>query len=182
MTPQLVHRYAFPVREVIEHLLGDAVGDCEAWNIRIEGDEVVVDVVGPAEVTFRVGDYEYTVDGRSDPKPETATETRIEERAASDAPSPVEEPQPASSGSPVGQADELKGGPLAQRAAIACGERGFWTFLGVDSADAARTWILQRCAISSRRMLDHDTAAAGIWRKVDGNYRLWLEGHDVEPT
>ena len=75
---------------------------------------------------------------------------------------------------------ELKGGPLARRAAIACGERGFWTFIGVTSADEAKADVCRRCAITTRKMLDHDERAAAVWNAIDGKYRLWLEGHDVE--
>ena len=75
---------------------------------------------------------------------------------------------------------ELKGGPLARRAAIVCGERGFWTFLGVASADEAKADVCRRCGITTRKMLDHDERAAAIWNDIDGKYRLWLEGHNVE--
>lgn len=145
MTPTLVHRYAFPIPEAIEALLGDAVGDCEAWSIRIEGDEVVVDVVAPAP----------------------NLEPSIDDISSLPAQQPDLKP-------------ELKGGRLAQRAAIACGERGFWTFLDVGSADEARADICRRCGVNSRRLLDHDAGAAAIWNDIDGKYRLWLEGHDVE--
>ncbi len=150
MKPTLVHRYAFPIREAIETLLGGAVGDCQAWRIRIEGDEVVIDVIAPAPGIAPTLDEVTSL-------PASATEKAVE----------AKEP-------------ELKGGPLARRAAIACGERGFWTFLGVSSADAAKADICRRCGVTSRKMLDHDARAAAIWHDIDGKYRLWLEGHDVE--
>jgi hypothetical protein len=150
---QIVHRYTFPIRDAIETLLGDAVGDCEGWRIRIEGDEVVIDVVAPAP-----GIAPTIADVRS---------LASNEMAKSNVPDP--EPEP-----------ELKGGPLARRAGIVCGERGFWTFLGVDDAEAARAEILRRCGIATRRSLDYDGAAAAAWDRIDTKYRLWLEGHDVE--
>lgn len=151
MKPTLVHRYAFPIRDAVETLLGDAVGDCEAWVIRVEGDELVIDVVGPTTgIVPTIGEM---------------TSLASNETAKSYVP----DPEP-----------ELKGGPLARRAAIACGERGFWTFLGVDSADQAKADVCRRCGITTRKMLDHDERAAAVWNDIDGKYRLWLEGHEVE--
>ncbi|TIP13170.1 hypothetical protein [Mesorhizobium sp.] len=169
MTPTLVHRYAFPIREAIEQLLGDAVGDCEAWRIRVEADEVVIDVVGPSEVTFRIGDYEYTVDGRSGQEAKNEAAKINMEGPAADA-QPAEPPR--------------KGGPLAQRAAISCGEKGFWTFIGkkhgatVQSADEAAAWLKSQCGIKSRVDLDYDDGPAQTFREIDKSYRLWLEGYD----
>ncbi len=151
MTPTLVHRYAFALREAIETLLGDAVGDCEAWRIRIEGDEVVIDVIAPAPGIAP------TMDDLTSLASNEATKIN------------TQDPEP-----------ELKGGALARRAAITCSERGFWTFLGVASADEAKADICRRCGITTRKMLDHDERAAAIWEDVIGKYRLWLEGHDVE--
>lgn len=151
MTPTLVHRYAFPISEAIESLLGDAIGDCEAWRIRVEGDEVVIDVVAPAPGIA--------------PTMDDVTSLASNETAKIS----THDPEP-----------ELKGGVLARRAAIACGERGFWTFLDVTSADEAKANICRRCGITTRKMLDHDERAAAIWQDIDGKYRLWLEGHDVE--
>jgi hypothetical protein len=74
----------------------------------------------------------------------------------------------------------LKGGRFAQQAAMACGERGFWTFVGAGNADEAKSFILRRCGVSSRRLLDHDQRAGNAWRELDRKYRLWLDGHDVE--
>lgn len=151
MKPTLVHRYAFPTREAIETLLGDVVGDCEAWRIRIEGDEVVIDVVAP-------------VPGIA-PTMDDLTSLASNEAAKIN----TQDPEP-----------ELKGGALARRAAITCAERGFWTFVGVASAEEAKAEICRRCGITRRKMLDHDERAAAIWDDIIGKYRLWLEGHDVE--
>jgi hypothetical protein len=151
LRPTVVHRYAFATSEAIETLLGDAVGDCEAWRIRIEGDEVVIDVVAPVPGIV--------------PTLEDMASLPSNEEAKISIPDP--EPEP-------------KGGPLARRAAIACGERGFWTFLGVTCADEAKAFLCRRCGIETRKMLDHDERAAAAWREIDRKYGLWLEGHDVE--
>ncbi len=151
MTPTIVHRYAFPIREAIETLLGDAVGDCEAWRIRIESDEVVIDVVAP------VPGIAPTMDDLTSLASNEAEKSYVQDH----------EP-------------DLKGGALARRAAITCSERGFWTFLGVASAEEAKADICRRCGITTRKLLDHDERAAAIWDDIIGKYRLWLEGHDVE--
>lgn len=183
MIPTFVHRYAFPTHEVIESLLGDAVGDCEAWRIRIEGDEVVVDVVAPTpgiapsleDVTSLASDEAAKINMA----PHSATD------GAGASPSPEcsvarenTETQPAAT--PDRQEPEIKGGPLARRAAIACSERGFWTFLGVSSADEAKADVCRRCGVTTRKMLDHDSGAAAIWNDIDRKYGLWKEGYDIE--
>lgn len=184
MTPTLVHRYAFTIREAIETLLGDAAGDCEAWRIRIEGVEVVIDVVAPAP-----GIAPTVADLTSLTSNETAKSCAASPSATDDAGAasvtegstrlPGASAMPPARGSEP-QEPQLRGGPLARRAAIACGERGFWTFLGVASGDEAKTDVCRRCGITTRKMLDHDERAAAIWQDIDGKYRLWLDGHDVD--
>ena len=49
--PLTVHRYSIPTTDAIERLIGSAAGDAEAWQIRVEGDSVVVDLVAPAAAT-----------------------------------------------------------------------------------------------------------------------------------
>lgn len=77
-----------------------------------------------------------------------------------------------------------KGGPLAQRAAIACGEKGFWTFVSkkygvaIQSADEAATWLKAQCGVTSRVDFDYDEGKAANFREIDKTYRLWLEGYD----
>lgn len=170
MNPTLVHRYAFPLREAIEALLGDAVGDCEGWRIRVEGDEVIVDVVAP--VPSIVPTIEEMVSGQ---KPGDQSRTKSES-----APADAQAGETSPDAARQDPEPELKGGPLARRAAIACGERGFWTFLGVASADEAKADICRRCGITTRKMLDHDSQAAAIWQGIDSKYSLWKEGYDVE--
>lgn len=156
MTPTLVHRYSWPIREAIEQLLGDAVGDCEAWRIRIEADELVIDVVAPKL-------REIIPDAPSVETPE--------------APQELEKPEPAD--------PPRKGGPIARQAGIICGEKGFWVFVhkryGVSmvSADEAAAWLKAHCGVESRVDFDYDEAKAANFREIDKTYRLWLEGYDV---
>lgn len=46
MTPPLtVRRYSFLQQEAIELLLGDILTDCRQWQLRLDGDQLVVDIV-----------------------------------------------------------------------------------------------------------------------------------------
>lgn len=183
MTPTLVHRYAFRVREAIETLLGDAVGDCQAWRIRIEGDEVVVDVIAPAPGIAPTMDEVTSIASSEAAKSYVASQSATKGAGEASGVGGIEMPGDAATQPDAAsdrQEPELKGGPLARRAAIACGERGFWTFLGVASAADAKADVCRRCGVTSRKLLDHDERAAAIWQDIDGKYRLWLEGHDVE--
>lgn len=174
MKPTLVHRYAFPIRETIETLLGGAVGDCEAWRIRIEGDDVVVDVIAPAAGVAPAVEEMVRGKSREEPHkhgPDAEPDFPADEQSGETSPEPAALPDPD---------PEPKGGPLARRAAIACGERGFWTFLGVGNAEEAKADICRRCGVTTRKMLDHEDRAAAVWQDIDGKYRLWLDGHDVD--
>lgn len=158
LVPSIVHRYSFQVTEVIETLVGDAVADCEAMNLRIEGDLVVIDFVVPSAPPGRrvvAG----TPPVAADPEP-------VEQRP--------EEAKPA----------KRKGGLLAQRAGIICAERGFWTFVAkrysanVGSTEAAATWLRAVCnKIESRADLDHDPHAASVFNDISKAYALWLDGY-----
>ncbi|MER8762827.1 hypothetical protein [Mesorhizobium sp. M0968] len=174
MTPTLVHRYAFPVRDAIEQLLGGAAADCEAWRIRIEADELVIDVVAPIESQTPAGEKIRTAQGN-------AMETV-----------PVTGQPPVGTVSPLNEAElkatplepPRKGGPLARQAGMMCGEKGFWTFIGkkfgvtVASADEAAAWLKAQCGVKSRVDFDYDDAKADNFREIDKAYRLWLEGYD----
>lgn len=158
MKPVLVHRYSWRVSEAIEALLGDAIGDAEGWRLRVDGDEVVVDIIVPSAPAGRAVVAEAPPIA-ADPEP-------IEEKP--------EEAKPA----------KRKGGALAQRAGIICAEGGFWTFVAkrygedIGSADAAAAWLRARCGIESRADLDHDDEPARKFRDISKAYALWLEGWD----
>ncbi|TGP28258.1 hypothetical protein EN875_032400 [Mesorhizobium sp. M2D.F.Ca.ET.232.01.1.1] len=153
MKPQIVHRYTIPLQAAIEQLLGMEAADGEAFQVTVEDDELVVDIIEPASTT------NVDTDVAHPPPPETSTQAE----------SPPEKP---------------KGGPLAQRAAIMCGERGFWTFIGkrygvtIASADDAGSWMKAQCGVASRVEFDHNGAKADNFREIDKLYRLWLEGFD----
>jgi hypothetical protein len=76
-----------------------------------------------------------------------------------------------------------KGGKLAQRAGIVCGEEAFETFIKsrwprifefdpVNSDSAA--FVRLYCNVSSRRDLDHNPEAAAKFKKLLDDYEIWL--------
>ncbi|MCV0395420.1 MAG: hypothetical protein K5872_21990 [Rhizobiaceae bacterium] len=160
MTHLTVHRYAFPLREVVEHRLGDAVGDCEGWQIRIEDDEVVVDVIEPL-------------------LPDPSQNMRETMQAPSIEPSVDDVTSLASPAEP-----ERKGGPLARKAALLCQDRGFRTFINIEheqqlaDQDAVAVWLRAHLDIASRADLDHNTIAADRFDEIESAYRRWCEGYD----
>jgi len=173
MKPILVHRYSWRVNEAIEALLGDTVGDAAGWRMRVEGDELVIDIVAPRSeeaVSRPVGTENPSVAKALD------HESHSSDQAAKII---VASPEPEQTAQP-----ELKGGALARSAAIMGGEKGFWIFaekkhgVFLASADDARAWFCKTCAIKSRAELDHDARAAAIFKPIEKAYRLRLEGYD----
>jgi hypothetical protein len=81
---------------------------------------------------------------------------------------------------------ELKGGPLAKRAGILCGENVFSRFLietkrayfnGVSypkDSDVA-DFVREYCGVESRAELDHDPEAAKLFHDLEASYRVWLK-------
>lgn len=177
MTPAtVVHRYSIPTTEAIELLIGAAAADAEAWQIRIDGDKVIVDIVAPAEVTFKVGDYQYTVDQSGVVIP-PATGKAQEAPSPSEAPTAQMEPQRAQAPAPAGKApkSERKGGALAQRAGILCDQGAFHLWAEVKDAEAAAEFIRKHCGVASRADLDHDAAAGLKFRDLAASYQIWLD-------
>lgn len=158
MTPSVVHRYSFRLSEAIEALIGDAVGDCEAMQLRVDGDLVIIDIVAPtpAPAGRKVVETAPPIDGQAEPIPE-----------------PQEK-----------QSEKRKGGAIAKKAGMICAERGFWTFVSqrfrtsVQSADDVANWLRAHCGVESRSDLDHDDHAAATFRDISKAYALWLEGYD----
>lgn len=75
---------------------------------------------------------------------------------------------------------KAKGGKLAQRAGILCGETGFRIFLanrlGRDvgmSPDEAKQEIYRLCGVTSRAHLDHDDRAARSFHDLVVEYDVW---------
>jgi hypothetical protein len=150
---QIIHRHTFTHAEAAAALIGDALADCERLELRIDGDQIIVDVVEP-----------------------------VSPAVSMDAPAPSMDAKPrAEPAEALDESNQRKGGPISRKAAMLSGEAGFWKFVNVASKEEAADLIRQKCGIQSRADLDHDEQAAAIFRKMAGNYDLWLEGYDVEP-
>ena len=74
---------------------------------------------------------------------------------------------------------ERKGGKLAQRAGILCGEGAFQKFsasrdgVAVDAEEAAER-LREYCGVASRADLDHDEAAARKFLDLEASFKAWL--------
>jgi hypothetical protein len=174
VTPATVHRYRIPVAEAIRALV-DA-GDCEACELRLEVGEIVIDVVGPTtkpaqnipEIMQEPAE-KVRVENPDDPEQYVIVEiVEREEDEGGDLPS--QEPPPP---------EKPKGGPIAAKAGMLCGERGFWTFCDAANANEAADWLRLECQVASRAELDHDETAAAKFRDIESRYRLWVDGYDV---
>ncbi|PWJ93602.1 hypothetical protein C8D77_101281 [Mesorhizobium loti] len=150
MTPQIVHRYAWPIRDAIEHLLGEAAGDCEAWRIRIEGEELVIDVVAPAAREVVAA-----------PSIETPAE-----------PQPEEPAKPERKG---GKLAQTAGIICAERGFWKFLAEKYDA--RIETADAAAEWLRAQCGVASRADLDHEPLKAETFRDVEKAYRFWLDGY-----
>lgn len=84
-----------------------------------------------------------------------------------------QEQTPAAPESPAEPA--RKGGPLAMKAGILCGEKAFQNWLSVATPDAAKAMIYERCGIGSRVDLDYDDTAAAKFREMTVEYDVWCE-------
>lgn len=84
------------------------------------------------------------------------------------------------------QAAEIKGGPLAVRAARLCREPEFYNYVSRTAwykhkanyptpETACRGFILNYCNISTRKTLDHDASAAAAFKVILGEYLRWSE-------
>lgn len=68
--------------------------------------------------------------------------------------------------------------PLAQQAAMRCGDPRFQKFLKVDDADWAAVAVRRACNVESRKELDAVAEAGNAWRKVDAEFEVWLRAMD----
>jgi len=76
--------------------------------------------------------------------------------------------------------------PPSQQAAIRCNEGKFWEFLGQQKIGAkvfgdseAAAAVRRLCDVASRKNLDTDGFAAGLWRSLDSDYRFWLQHQEA---
>ena len=77
-------------------------------------------------------------------------------------------------------AEKRKGGKLAQRAGILCGEPAFIRFLheryqvSPSTPENAAGYSRAYCGVESRSELDHNEEAATLFAVITDNYRDWM--------
>lgn len=166
MIAAIIHRYTIPIAEIAELLAGVGRGNAEACTMRIDGDDLIVEV----DVSGMSGERMVVVPTDFDHEKLCSMIEAGEFRPGA-AP-------PTSKRAPVEKADpERKGGQRARRAAMLCDEGGFQKFIEVETADAAKAEIYRRCGIESRADLDHDEDAGRRWDQIVSGYQLWLSGY-----
>ena len=75
---------------------------------------------------------------------------------------------------PEEQKPKLKGGRLAARAGILCGEGAFVVFMEAADKEEAAQKLRERCGVQSRAELDHNPAAAEKLSQLAADYEIWL--------
>ena len=76
-------------------------------------------------------------------------------------------------------AEKPKGGNLAQRAGILCGEGAFHQFLKMQGGSVftdgdAASYLRRYCGVASRAELDHDQIAGHKFTELEAAYRRWM--------
>ena len=146
MKPTPVQRYLFSKEEVIAALF-DVTIPCEFKDVRIDGDEVVVEFVNP-----RVVDQ---------PQPQGGDQDQAEQ--------PPERPiAPEQSRSRAGENE--------YEAISLCETQGFRTFLEVKTAEAAQRILLERCHAKIFSEFDTVKTWKANFRDVVAEYEVWLRG------
>lgn len=64
---------------------------------------------------------------------------------------------------------------LVTRAAILCADPLFWEWVQVRDADSAATWVRSHCDITSRKELDTDAEAAGLYVGLERDFFAYKE-------
>lgn len=157
MKPTPVHRFYFSQDEVIAALFPSGIPS-KARELRIDGDELVVDFVDP----------------KSDPLHADHRHTGIKPESDRPAEDTDDEPmgdQRDEDGRPPG-----KVGPNEQEARDLCQQRGFQTFLEVKTDEAAQRILIEKCKAPDMRSLDTEKYKKAAFRDVVADYELWLRG------
>jgi len=156
MKPTPVHRFYFSQEEVIASLFPSGIPS-KAIEMRVDGDELVVDFVNPAIV-------------HQEPSAEPSIQLGVDDDDGFPGDSP-----------PAGdRKDEdrppAKVGPNEIEARDLCSQRGFQTFLEVRTEEAALKVLLDRCKALDLRSLDTEKYKKAAFRDVVAEYELWLRG------
>lgn len=66
--------------------------------------------------------------------------------------------------------------PLAQQAALRCGDARFQKFMRVSDSDEAARVVRGACKVESRAELDTVAEAGAVWRRMNDEFEVWLRG------
>lgn len=146
MKPIPVHRYLFSKEEVVAALFDNAL-PCEYRDVRVEGDEVIVEFVNPKiidDVPAKPRDPDIDFPGD---QPAAPAETRR---------------------SPAGDNEREADG--------LCASKAFQTFLEVKTEEAARRVLLDRTRAKVFAELDTVKSWKANFRDVVAEYEMWMRG------
>lgn len=155
MKPTPVHRFYFSQDEVIASLFPSGIPS-KAIELRIDGDELVIDFVNPA-VALDVSDDSL-------------------DRSAEDAGDDFPGDRQSTAGKQDDDRPPAKVGPNETEARDLCSQRGFQTFLNVRTEEAALKILLEKCKAPDFRALDTEKYKKAAFRDVVADYELWLRG------
>lgn len=66
--------------------------------------------------------------------------------------------------------------PMAQQAAMRCGEVRFQRFMRAEDADGAARAVRSACKVESRKEFDTVAEAGNAWRRLDAEFEAWARG------
>lgn len=155
MKPTPVHRFYFSLNEAIAALFPSGI-PALAREMRIEGDELIIDFISP---TVAQDDPDDGLD-----------------RSAEDAGDDFPGDRPSTQDKPADNRPAAKVGPNEQEARDLCSQRGFQTFLEVRTEEAAQKILLEKCKSPDFRSLDTEKYKKAAFRDVVADYELWLRG------
>lgn len=161
MKPTPVSRFYFSQDEVIAALFPSGIPS-KSIELRIDGDELVVDFVNPV-----------VVDEAPAEEPERPAQEQ-EDGSPDDHLSPLEYAQKAKR--EAAETTTVKTGPNEEEARHLCAQRGFQTFLEVRTEEAALKILLDKCRSPDLRSLDTEKYKKAAFRDIVAEYELWLRG------
>lgn len=160
MKPTPVSRFYFSLDEVTASLFPSGIPS-KSIEMRVEGDELVVDFVSPTTPDME------TVAGAVPPGSQDP-ESEEREDFPGDSPSSADQQ--------VDDRPPAKVGPNEQEARDLCSQRGFQTFLDVRTEEAAVKVLLNKCRAPDLRSLDTEKYKKAAFRDIVGEYEVWLRG------
>ena len=154
MKPTPVHRFYFSQDEAIAALFPSGITS-KSIEMRVEGDELVIDFVSPTTVVDADVGLDRSAEDAGDDFPGDRQSTAEKQ----------------DDGRPP-----AKVGPNETEARDLCSQRGFQTFLEVRTEEAALKILLEKCRSPDFRSLDTEKYKKAAFRDVVADYELWLRG------